>query len=293
MNVLHGGKQGVFRPAQILQDFEYPPDFPLTKLRKNMFQEMVFREGDPPPFYKPNLQPDKYVNKPKGMRQVAFERGLWREGMTENGANGNADDNTSLKFVLSECLDFKQQKSALAEAIERAGHLCEFSPKYHCEVQPIERCWSVSKRFMRGSCQFDYDAMKRKIVQSLLDPAILPVAMIRRFFRKSRDYMRAYHSGLMNFRDVNAAVKHYKSHRKTLGSEAAEKKFKPYEKKKEMLKKKFDECFLAKDIEMPILASTPSSGFNYDTFVADFAEAFRLLDEENDYDSDFNVNFEN
>ena len=42
MNVLYGGKQGVFRAAQILQDFDYPPEFPLTKLRTNMFQEMVF-----------------------------------------------------------------------------------------------------------------------------------------------------------------------------------------------------------------------------------------------------------
>jgi hypothetical protein len=182
MNVLHGGKQGVFRNAQILQDFVYPPNFPLTKLRKDMFQAMVFQEGDPPPFYKPNLQPDKYVNKPKGMRQIAYERGLWRDGMTENGTNGNADDNSSLKYVLSECLDFKLQKTALAEAVERAGHLCEFSPKYHCELQPIERCWSVSKRFMRACCRFEYEDMKKKILQSLLDPTILPLSMIRRFF---------------------------------------------------------------------------------------------------------------
>ena len=145
MNVLYGGKQGIFRPAQILQDCDYPPEYPLTKLRTNMFQEVAFQKANPPPFYKPNLQPEKYVNKAKGMRQVAYEHGLWVDGMTQNGANGNADDKTSLKYVLSECLDFKNQKTALAEAIERAGHLCDFSPKYHCEVQPIERCWSCSK----------------------------------------------------------------------------------------------------------------------------------------------------
>ena len=72
MNALCGGKQVVFRAAQILQHFDYPPEFPLTKLRTNMFQEMVFQEGDPPPFYKPNLQPEKYTNKAKGMRQVVY-----------------------------------------------------------------------------------------------------------------------------------------------------------------------------------------------------------------------------
>ena len=29
--------------------------------------------------------------------------------------------------------------------------------------------------------------------------------------------------------------------------------------------------------------------FNYDAFVSDFAEAFQMLDEEYEYDSDFNV----
>ena len=62
MNV---GKQGVFRAAQILQDFDYTPEFPLIKLRTNMFQEMVFREGDPAPIYKPNLQPENMKTKQK------------------------------------------------------------------------------------------------------------------------------------------------------------------------------------------------------------------------------------
>ena len=77
--------------------------------------------------------------------------------------------------------------------------------------------------------------MKRNILQSMLDPQILPISMIRRFFRKSRDYMRAYPSCLTSFRDVNAAVK--QSQQKTLESEATEKKYKPYERKKELLKK--------------------------------------------------------
>ena len=79
---------------------------------------MVFVENDPPPFYRPGLQADKYVGKPKGMKQVLFERGLYVAGMTEDGKNGNADDASSYKFVLSECLDFKNQKTVLHKHIE-------------------------------------------------------------------------------------------------------------------------------------------------------------------------------
>lgn len=44
-------------------------------------QHFEFREGDAPPWYKPGLAPAEYVGKAKGMKQILWERGLWREGM--------------------------------------------------------------------------------------------------------------------------------------------------------------------------------------------------------------------
>ena len=38
---------------------------------------------DPPPFYKPDLPPSEYVGLPKGKKQIAYERGLWKQGMVE------------------------------------------------------------------------------------------------------------------------------------------------------------------------------------------------------------------
>ena len=29
------------------------------------------------------------------------------------------------------------------------GHACLFIPKFHCEVNPIERCWAQAKRYHR------------------------------------------------------------------------------------------------------------------------------------------------
>ena len=195
MNVNFGGKQEAFRPAEIQQEFTYPENFPpnLRKLGPGMFQSMVFQEGDSPPFYKPTLSPAQYVGKPKGMKQVLFERGLFVQGMTENGSNGQSEDGTSMKFVLSECIDFKTQKTALQEFIEgERGHVCEFLPKYHPELSAIERCWAIAKKYMRGRCRFNFKDMLKKVLKALVDPEIQPISMIRKFFRKGRDYMRVY-----------------------------------------------------------------------------------------------------
>ena len=37
--------------------------------------------------------------------------------------------------------DFVSQKSELQELIEQHGHLCDFYPKYHCELNFIEQYW--------------------------------------------------------------------------------------------------------------------------------------------------------
>ena len=40
-----------------------------------------FQEGDDPPWYKPGLAAAEYVGKAKGMKQILWERALWKEGM--------------------------------------------------------------------------------------------------------------------------------------------------------------------------------------------------------------------
>ena len=39
-------------------------------------REMIFREGDSPSFYSPNLDPNSYIKKPNSTWQVLCERGL-------------------------------------------------------------------------------------------------------------------------------------------------------------------------------------------------------------------------
>ena len=55
-------------------------------------QYFEFQEDDPLPFYHPHLAASEYVGKAKGIKQVLYERGLWRDGMLleidENDAKG-------------------------------------------------------------------------------------------------------------------------------------------------------------------------------------------------------------
>jgi hypothetical protein len=191
MNSNYGGKQGRLNPAQIQEDYVIPSDLPcysnfsLPFLKVGDIQHMIFLENDPPPFYAPKLQKALYVNQPKGLKQVLYERGLYREGMTVKGPKDGSNVQLSMKFVLSQCLDFKNQKSALQELIERRGHICEFSPKYHAELAAIERSWGLAKRWLRQVCNYKYKGMVEKLPKALLTNQVQPIHAIRRFFRKT------------------------------------------------------------------------------------------------------------
>lgn len=59
------------------------------------------------------------------------------------------------RCILSQQADFKNQKNGLQEAYDKfnkehgTDHECVFLPKYHPELNPIERCWGRMKRYIR------------------------------------------------------------------------------------------------------------------------------------------------
>ena len=54
-----------------------------------------------------------------------------------------------LEFLLSEQPDFQAQQNAIQELIFPRGHNCTFLPKYHPELNFIERYWSRVKWYAR------------------------------------------------------------------------------------------------------------------------------------------------
>ena len=88
-----------------------------------------------------------------------MERGVDVRGM-------KADD---MRKKLKEMHDFKYEKTKVKATISARGHRCVFIPKYHCELNPIERVW--------GHCDYTFAGLENTI-----DPALdnVPVDLIRK-----------------------------------------------------------------------------------------------------------------
>ena len=137
----------------------------------------------------------------KGLRTILAERGI-------NTVLMKADN---MRTVLSNHDDFRTEKTAVQNYIEKRGHKAFFFPKFHCELNPIERVWGQSKRYCRTYTNFTLVKLRQ-----ILNPALDSVTtdLIRKYFRKARDYEKAYREGLKAGREVEDAVKKYKSHRR-------------------------------------------------------------------------------
>jgi len=91
----------------------------------------------------------------KGMEQIIRECSLWL-------ASGNllaqckgfkcevGKTDCCCRWLLFNQPDFVNQKSQLEELITSHGHICDFYPKYHCELNFIEQYWGAVKFHYRG-----------------------------------------------------------------------------------------------------------------------------------------------
>ena len=95
---------------------------------------------------------------PKGMRAVLEERGINTRGM-------KADDS---REVLRSHPDFQNQRSVIERfLVEEKGHLVYMLPKFHCELNPIERVWAQAKRFTKAYCKYSIVSLRSMIIPAL------------------------------------------------------------------------------------------------------------------------------
>lgn len=64
-----------------------------------------------------------------------------------------------MRKVLSEQADFRAEKPLLQIIIEKAGHICYFLPKFHCELNPIEMYWGWVKIRTIFSSSFHFEKL--------------------------------------------------------------------------------------------------------------------------------------
>ena len=111
----------------------------------------------------------------KGLRMVLIERGVDVSSMKKE----------DMVSVLYQHEDFINEKSAVESYLLSRGHHCLFIPKYHCELNPIERVWGHAKKYTRANCNYSITGLRKTMIPGL---ETADADIIRKFYRKARDY---------------------------------------------------------------------------------------------------------
>ena len=156
-------------------------------------------------FWKGN--PQSMVNRgvAKGLIQVLTERGRYRKGMVLQ----------EMRDEIATHPDFKEEKTRIEYCLNNKGFACMFLPKFHCELNPIERVWAQAKRYTREHCTYSIVGLRNTVPDGL---DVVTVDNIRNHYRKVRHYMFAYLLGISGGPQIEEMVKKmkkvYTSHRR-------------------------------------------------------------------------------
>jgi hypothetical protein len=120
-----------------------------------------------------------WVTKPKGMKRILQERGLWYEGLKKQCVREKKKNTSGMSFeerqfheLLEEyetnrsetrkdccalCIlavvqpDFANEISLLEQVVRKAGHQVIFYPKFHCKLNIIVYFWAAVKRYTQST----------------------------------------------------------------------------------------------------------------------------------------------
>ena len=189
----------------------------LEKMRKRRVQKQKKSgqiAGDDVVDVQPTFNVTGYVGKNKGIFQILYERGLYKEKM-----KGRQTDTVKERYemngesrlivtpdldahaVLNGCTDFKFERTALQEVVESRGHI--LLPSVVCTPETagggIEYGWGKLKYEQRKendhATKLEAGAKFIERVKKLCkNTDILPIARVFRYQRRARDYIRLYMS---------------------------------------------------------------------------------------------------
>ena len=131
--------------------------------------------------------------------------------LIERGVDMRGMKAANMRRVLGEMTDFKYEKTKVEKFLSSRGHRVIFIPKFDCELNPIERCWGHAKHYTRQHCDYTFQGLERTIDRGLNNVSL---CLIRKYFRKVREIMRAYREGHTPGQQLELALKQYKSHRR-------------------------------------------------------------------------------
>jgi hypothetical protein len=105
------------------------------------------------------------------------------------------DLSTSLRSILSNCEDFKNEKSKLECLVEELGGNCRMTPKLHPEIAGvrIEYGWGFAKLKYWKEIHDGIAAHLEENVKKVLSPeSTLTISRTRKFARKAGEYKLTY-----------------------------------------------------------------------------------------------------
>ena len=143
-----------------------------------------------------------WVRRAKGLRQVLWERGLLDplQSYTVNGPkdiDGMVDPMRSYKSLMSNCMDFRTELTALQNLGNLLGVAVGATLKYHAELagEGIEYVWALSKNWFKRQPlakrkkQADF---KELVIKALSPEVVQTTKVVRGCGRRARSYVLAY-----------------------------------------------------------------------------------------------------
>ena len=209
MNLRPGGEQPLMR-----EGFDYGRNLPHT---------MVF------PMNHPTFE---LRGKAKGTEVVLRERKLWPfQGRRADGARflhncprdhgrkgckdyvgTELEGRCCATSLLARQPDFQQQKNRLVEELEALHQLAIFYPKFHPELNFIERFWCGAKWYTREHCEYTWESLKQTLPVALDS---ISTATIHRHYEHCVRTLDAYIEGCTyGTREFTECV--YRGHRQVV-----------------------------------------------------------------------------
>ena len=147
-----------------------------------------------------------WVGKPKGLLQVLWERGLIDTGVNlkdysltgKKDALGTIDNSTNLRHIMGMCSDFLNEEGMMQHIAKNIGVTVLLTPKCHAELagEGVEYLWACAKGAYRNMSLREKkgkDNFKASVCHCLSEEVITKVR-IRKFARRARQYLMAYHA---------------------------------------------------------------------------------------------------
>jgi len=179
-----------------------------------------------------------WEGKPKGLKQVLWERGLLDVSKIVDYSvsgkkmdDGDIDLSFSFRGIMEGCFDFENEETQLQSLGSALGIIVDRTPKFHAELagEGIEYSWGYSKGLYRGK---PFSRKKKKesfkeLVRECTNAEALNPERVRKFSARARAYIMTYHYFAnqtvnvdqdednvgMEFMDIEKMMKKFKTHR--------------------------------------------------------------------------------